>query len=81
MDYKFTDRGLQVLGFKTYCLFSKVTNINIRQAVSPYESWHCWIERWKSLNSMLYTCCKDKWEMGGFRIKARGVKAINTNIM
>ena len=30
---------------------------------------------------MLYPCCKVKWEMGGFRIKARGVKAINTDIM
>ena len=30
---------------------------------------------------MLYPCRKVKWEMGGFRIKARGVKAINTDIM
>ena len=48
--YKFIDRGFEVLCFKTYCLFTKVTIIITRQAVSPYESWHCWIERWKSLN-------------------------------
>ena len=42
--------------FKTYCLFSKVPNMNTRQAVSPFESWHCWIEHWKSLKRQIGEC-------------------------
>ena len=59
--YKFIDRGFEVLCFKTYCLLSKVTNMNTRQAISPFESSHCWIEQWKSLKRQTGECTS--WSM------------------
>ena len=59
--YKFIDRGFEVLCFKTYCLLSKVTNMNTRQAISPFESSHCWIEQWKSLKRQNGECTS--WSM------------------
>ena len=38
--YKSINGGIEVLCYRTYCLFTKVTNINTSQIVSLYESWH-----------------------------------------